>query len=81
MDPLTEVRILVPEQETGEGMSGLNDATNFSFDVQELMQNGSDIASAIKQTLSQYPGAVVSKEISFGDGSKAILTTEGFIVS
>jgi hypothetical protein len=71
---------------------GSTRAINFSFEWQEF--TGTDefkklarpegrakaIAMAIKKVLKNYPDAVVSDDIKFPDGSRAILTNKGFRV-
>ena len=70
--------------------NGLTSAIDFSLDVQQVMSSqefrdlvakeGVKIALgiAINNVLAKYPGAVISDDIKFPDGSWTVLTDKGF---
>ena len=65
-------------------VTGLNQAIQFSLDVQEIMQqngacmkNLNTIGWVIRDILPKYPGCIVTDVITFSDGSIATLIADG----
>jgi len=66
---------------------GLDEATNFALNIQELlgrlqqcMSDREAMKIALREILPKYPDCQVSDVLTFSDGSLARLTTGGFLV-
>lgn len=63
--------------------NALNQATSFSLDVQEAMNEGKGLKEAFQKSIVRYPGWRLDDEdtLHFMDGSTATLTDSGLVVN